>query len=73
MITKSLEIFRKNETTYGVVLKAERKFQKLNKALKSYPLDARMKRGEEVLFWVPADRVEEVRRILGLKRWPTSV
>jgi hypothetical protein len=73
MIKPTFELFYKGSDVYGLILKSPRKFQRLNGLLKRYPDDTRMKEGEEALFWVPEARVEEVRRILGLVTWPSSL
>jgi hypothetical protein len=64
MNTIKFEIFESGQRSWGLILKDHRKFLKLNQVLNRYPKDARMIKGEEVLFRVGEDKADAVASIL---------
>jgi hypothetical protein len=71
MVKPGFEIFFKGKDTWGVILKSPRRFKAMNDLLSRFYEGERLGKGEEALFWVSESDIQAVKRILGLKAWPT--
>lgn len=64
MVKPNYEIFYRGANVWGVILKAPRKFKRLNHLTKRFSEDAVMREGEEALFWVRGDQFDQAALIL---------